>query len=214
MSNELGSEPSPPGKLFVFSAPSGAGKTTLVRRVMRHRPDLTFSISYTTRRPREGEIDGRDYHFLDRDKFEKMRAAGEFLEYADVFGNYYGTGRDDVARLRNSGKDVLLEIDWQGAQQVRANQPDCCSVFILPPSLAQLERRLRGRGTDTEAVIARRLGEAVDDISHWEEFDHVVVNDNIERAVGQLLAIMAGESAAAETADAEVRTRIAALLEH
>lgn len=214
MSNESESDPNPLGQLFVFSAPSGAGKTTLVRRVMRDRPDLTFSISYTTRRPREGEVDGCDYHFLDRHAFEKMRAAGEFLECADVFGNYYGTGRDEVARLRGSGKDVLLEIDWQGARQVRANQPDCCSVFILPPSLAELERRLRGRDTDTEAVIAHRLGEAVEDISHWEEFDHVVINDDIERAAAQLLAIMAGEPTDTATADAEVRARIVALLEH
>jgi guanylate kinase len=212
MLSDLGADSNPTGKLFVFSAPSGAGKTTLVRRVMRERPQLAFSISYTTRSPREGEVDGRDYHFLARDEFEDMRAAGEFLECAVVFGNFYGTGRDEVARLRNSGKDVLLEIDWQGAQQVRANQPDCCTVFILPPSLAELERRLRGRDTDTEQVIARRLGEAIDDISHWEEFDHVVVNDDIELAAGQLLAIMADGSPGTATSEAELRARIADLL--
>jgi guanylate kinase len=200
------------GKLFVFSAPSGAGKTTLVGRVMGERPDLTFSISYTTRPKRDGEVNERDYHFLDRATFERMRDANEFLEHADVFGNYYGTGRDQVESLRNAGRDVLLEIDWQGAQQVRTNQPDCYSVFILPPSVAELERRLRGRKTDSEDVIARRLGEAVDDISHWSEFDHVVVNDDVESATRALLAIISDTPAGTSTADPGVRERTTALL--
>lgn len=200
------------GRLFVFSAPSGAGKTTLVRRVMSNRPDLTFSISYTTRPGRDGETDGRDYHFLSRADFEAMRDADAFLEYAEVFGNYYGTGREQVDRLRDAGRDVLLEIDWQGAQQVRHNQPDCCSVFILPPSVQELERRLRGRETDTEAVIARRLGEAVADMSHWAEFDHVVINDDLEDAADALLAIMAGNSPETATGNAAVRARVITLL--
>jgi guanylate kinase len=200
------------GKLFVFSAPSGAGKTTLVRRVMGERPDLTFSISYTTRPQRDGEVNGRDYHFLDRTVFEEMRDADEFLEHAEVFGNYYGTGRDQVESLRKAGRDVLLEIDWQGAQQVRTNQPDCCSIFILPPSVAELERRLRGRKTDSEDVIARRLGEAVDDMSHWSEFDHVVVNDDVESATRALLAIMSDTPAGTSTADPGVREKTTALL--
>ena len=201
------------GKLFVFSAPSGAGKTTLVRRVMRERPDLTFSISYTTRPQRDGEVNARDYHFLDRQTFEQMRDAAEFLEHAEVFGNFYGTGRDQVDNLRRAGRDVLLEIDWQGAQQVRSNQPDCCSVFILPPSVEELERRLRGRKTDSEDVIARRLGEAVDDMSHWGEFDHVVVNDDVDAATRTLLTIMSGNPAETLTTDTGVRARVQALLE-
>ena len=200
------------GQLFVFTAPSGAGKTTLVRRVMSARPDLTFSISYTTRRRRHGEVDGRDYHFLTRDEFEAMRDGDDFLEHAEVFGNYYGTGRAQVETLRRAGRDVLLEIDWQGARQVRTNQPDCCSIFILPPSVEELERRLRGRETDPEDVIARRLGEAVDDMSHWREFDHVVVNDDLDEAAGLLLGIISGHEAGTSTNDPAVRTRITALL--
>lgn len=200
------------GRLFVFSAPSGAGKTTLVRRIMQQRPELRFSISYTTRPRRSGEKDGRDYHFLDRDQFEAMRDAGEFLEHAEVFGNYYGTGRRQVEDLCAAGHNVLLEIDWQGARQVRNNQPDCCSVFILPPSVEELERRLRGRETDAAQVIARRLGEAVEDMAHWSEFDHVVINDRLEDATAAVLAIVAGEAAGTSTRDPEVRARVAALL--
>jgi len=212
MSSEPVSDAHSRGQLFVFSAPSGAGKTTLVRKVMRERPNLTFSISYTTRPRREGETDGRDYHFLRREQFAAMRDAGEFLEHAEVFGNFYGTGRQQVEALRAAGQDVLLEIDWQGARQVRANQPDCCSVFIMPPSVAELERRLRGRGTDTDAVIERRLGEAVDDMSHWAEFDHVVVNDRLEAAAAALLAIMGGEAGATSSSNPDVRAEIMTLL--
>ena len=200
------------GQLFVFSAPSGAGKTTLVRRIMRERPELTFSISYTTRSRREGETDGHDYHFLSRDRFESMRDAGEFLEHAEVFGNYYGTGRAQVAKLRDGGRDVLLEIDWQGARQVRTNEPNCRSIFILPPSVEELERRLRGRGTDSERVIGRRLGEAIDDMTHWEEFDHVVINDDLDVAAEQLLAAIAGDGDDTSTRNSSVRARIERLL--
>jgi guanylate kinase len=200
------------GRLIVLSAPSGAGKTTLVHRIMEHRPDLEFSISHTTRPCRPGERDGRDYFFVDREEFAAMLDAGEFLEHAEVFGNLYGTGRRQVEELRTAGHDVLLEIDWQGARQVRANQPDCCSVFILPPSAAELEHRLRGRETDSGEVIARRLGEAVGDMSHWDEFDHVVVNDDLDDAAAALLAIIAGEPAGTSTRDRRVRARIEALL--
>ena len=199
---------SPRGKLFVFSAPSGAGKTTLVRKVMSARTNLTFSISYTTRPQRVGEIDATDYHFVDRATFEQLRDQGEFLEYAEVFGNYYGTSRADVDQLRDANQDVLLEIDWQGAAQVRGNEPDCCTVFILPPGLTELERRLRDRKTDSDEVIARRLGEAVDDISKWPDFDHVVVNDNLDEAASQLLGIMAGSSTPTSTKDLDVRSKI------
>lgn len=179
---------------------------------MEMHSELCFSISYTTREPREGETEGKDYFFLSRPEFERMRDSGEFLEYAEVFGNFYGTGRQNVEALRNNGKDVLLEIDWQGARQVRDRQPDCCSVFILPPSLAELENRLRGRGTDSEDVIKRRLGEAVDDMSHWRDFDHVIINDELEDAVDSLDAILTGESTATATDNPMLCERVAAIL--
>ena len=200
------------GKLFVLSAPSGAGKTTLVHRIMDLRPELRFSISFTTRQPREGEIDGEDYYFLTGNQFETMITRNEFLEHAEVFGNHYGTGRKQVSALRELGFDVLLEIDWQGAAQVRGNQPDCCSIFVLPPSLDELERRLRGRGTDSERVIRRRFGEAVDDISHWVEFDHVLINDELEAATQTLLGIMNGESRGTATSDTVLQSKIETLL--
>lgn len=204
---------SPHGNLYVISAPSGAGKTTLVRKIMDLHPKLRFSISYTTRQPREGEVDGKDYFFLDSPIFERMRNSDEFLESAEVFGNLYGTGRDQVEKLRNSGHDVLLEIDWQGAQQVRTRQPDCCSIFILPPSLPELERRLRGRGTDSEETIKRRLGEAADDMSHWQEFDHVVINDDLESATASLQAIMTNQPSATATDNPALRKQLAAMLD-
>jgi guanylate kinase len=200
------------GKLFVISAPSGAGKTTLVKRIIDSRPDLKFSISYTTREKRPGEQPGVDYHFLSRDEFLSMRDNDAFLEHAEVFGNYYGTGRQQVSDLCATGNDVLLEIDWQGAQQVMANDPDCTSIFILPPSITELERRLRGRATDSEEVIRRRLSEAVDDISHWAEFNHVVINDDLEQAVTELLAILNGSSTTTRTDQPEVGERVAGLL--
>ena len=200
-----------PGKLFVISAPSGAGKTTLVKRVIATRPDLKFSISYTTRPARPGERDGVDYFFLDRDEFMRLRDAGAFLEYAEVFGHFYGTGKQQVSELCAAGKDVLLEIDWQGARQVMNNDPDCTSIFILPPSIETLEQRLHGRATDSEAVIARRLGEAIDDISHWSEFDHIVINDDLEQAVTQLLAILSGDSPQTRTDRPELGKRISQL---
>jgi len=200
------------GKLFVISAPSGAGKTTLVKRIVETRPDLKFSISYTTRKERPGERAGVDYFFLTRDEFIHKRDNNAFLEHAEVFGNFYGTGRQQVSDLCATGNDVLLEIDWQGAQQVMANDPDCTSIFILPPSTGELERRLRGRATDSEDVIRRRLGEAVEDISHWAEFDHVVMNDHLEQAVTQLLAILTGASPETRTDQPEVGERVRELL--
>jgi len=181
------------GNLLVISAPSGAGKTTLVRQVMNRQPTLRFSISHTTRPMRRGEQHGRDYFFVNDDEFEGIRSSGGFLEHAEVFGNRYGTGRTQVDELLADGRDVLLEIDWQGAQQVRANLPECVSVFVLPPSLEELEARLRGRSTDSEEVIRRRLGEAIGDISHWREFDHVIINDDLDDAVEELLAVIRGQ---------------------
>jgi len=191
------------GTLLVLSAPSGAGKTTLVKALLTRDPSLRFSISYTTRPPRPGETDGKDYCFVDRTRFQQMVSQGEFLEHAEVFGNCYGTSRAQVEALLTGGHDVLLEIDWQGARQIRANAPDCRTVFILPPSVAELERRLRSRATDSEEVIRRRLGQALDDIAHGAEFDFVVVNEVLADAVDGLIAILRGDSAAlASTAPA------------
>lgn len=201
-----------PGRLFVISAPSGAGKSTLVRRVIEARQDLKFSVSYTTREPRTGEREGKDYFFLSPADFERMREAGDFLEHAQVFGKWYGTGRRQVHDLCAAGHDVLLEIDWQGAQQVMTNDPDCLSIFILPPSMHELERRLRGRQTDSEAVITRRLAEATGDMEHWREFDHVVINDDLDRATADLLAILAGQSATTRTDDPATAAHVSRLL--
>ncbi len=200
-----------PGKLFVLTAPSGAGKTTLAHALRAADPALHFSVSFTTRAPRAGEQDGRDYCFVDRARFEAMIAADELLEHAQVFGNYYGTGRGQVEGQTRAGRHVLLDIDWQGARQVRAHMPESVLIFILPPSLAELERRLRGRGTDAEDVIRRRLAEARDDMGHWPEFDFVVVNDQVDAALGALRAIIAGQGADHRTTDPTVRRRIAAL---
>jgi guanylate kinase len=180
------------GRLFVIAAPSGAGKTSLVRALMEREPGLRFSISYTTRRQRPAELHGRDYFFVDRGTFEAMAARGEFLEHALVFDNYYGTARRQVEDSLAAGQDLILEIDWQGAEQVRKALPECISIFILPPSRAELERRLRGRGTDAEETIQRRLRDAASDMTHWSEFDHVVVNDAFERALDELQAIVRG----------------------
>jgi guanylate kinase len=181
------------GSLFVIAAPSGAGKTSLVKAVLDRDPGLRVSVSHTTRKQRPTEVPGRDYNFVDVEEFKRLRDAGEFLEHAQVFDNFYGTGRAQVEALRNAGHDVILEIDWQGAQQVRKAQPDCKTIFILPPSRAELEARLRNRKTDSDQVIERRLRDAVADMSHYGEFDCVVVNDEFETAVGQLLAILRGK---------------------
>jgi guanylate kinase len=187
--------PAQSGQLFVIAAPSGAGKTSLVRELMLREPSLRFSISYTTRPQRPAERDGHDYHFVDRARFEQMVAAGEFLEHARVFDNQYGTARAQVTQLQAQGWNVLLEIDWQGAQQIRCVMPEHHSVFILPPSRAELERRLRDRKTDSPEVIARRLQESLADMSHWKEFDFVVINDDFERAVAELTSIVHGQGA-------------------
>jgi len=185
-----------PARLYVISAPSGAGKTSLVKALLAARGHLGLSVSHTTRRQRPNEVDGRDYHFIDLPRFEQMVAAGAFLEHARVFDNCYGTGRQQLEAQLAAGRDVVLEIDWQGARQVRAALPGCTSIFILPPSRAALEQRLEGRGTDSREVIARRLADAVADMSHWHEFDYVVVNDRFEQAVAELSAIMDGRGAA------------------
>ena len=184
------------GRLFVIAAPSGAGKTSLVRALMERDPGLRFSISYTTRAQRPTELHGRDYFFVTRDEFEAMVGRGEFLEHARVFDNYYGTARGPVEASLAAGQDLILEIDWQGAQQIRRALPECHSIFILPPSRAELERRLRGRGTDAEDVIQRRLRDAATDMTHWSEFDFVVVNDDFDQALLDLQAIVQGRGEA------------------
>ena len=183
------------GRLFVIAAPSGAGKTSLVRALMEREPSLGFSVSYTTRRQRPTETHGRDYFFVTAGEFEAMAARGEFLEHARVFDNRYGTARGQVETALAAGRNLILEIDWQGAQQVRSAMPECVSIFILPPSRAELERRLRGRGTDAEEVIQRRLRDAASDMTHWNEFDYVVVNDDFATALDDLLAVVNGVGA-------------------
>jgi guanylate kinase len=183
------------GSLFVIAAPSGAGKTSLVRAVLEREKSLRVSVSHTTRKPRPHEIAGEHYWFVGVEEFERLKKTGEFLEHAQVFDNYYGTGRAQVEALRDSSHDVILEIDWQGARQVRAALPDCHSVFILPPSRRELELRLRNRQTDSESVIERRLRDSIADMSHYKEFDSVVINDRFEDAVSDLLKILRGSKA-------------------
>jgi len=199
------------GKLFVLTAPSGAGKTTLTKRLLAGDPALRFSVSFTTRRPRAGEQDGKDYFFVDHARFERMIAGGELLEHARVFDNYYGTGRAQIEAHTEAGTNVLLDIDWQGARQVRVAMPSSVLIFIMPPSFAELGRRLRGRGSDGEEVIARRLSEARDDMARWSEFDYVVVNEAVETALAELQAVVAGQGGANRTTDPALRGRLAAI---
>ncbi|MBT8096612.1 MAG: guanylate kinase [Woeseia sp.] len=180
------------GKLLVIAAPSGAGKTTLVRLLMERNPDLRFSISYTTRQKRHNEKDGRDYFFVTVTDFEELKKGGELLESALVFDNHYGTSRLQVEKNLMAGHNVILEIDWQGARQVREAMPECITVFILPPSRLELERRLRNRQTDSDAVIERRLRDALADMSHWDEFDFCIINDDLTRSVAQLESVLEG----------------------
>jgi len=180
--------------LFTISAPSGAGKTSLVKALLEKRAaSVAVSVSHSTRAIRAGEANGVAYHFVSPAEFEQMVAAGEFLEHARVFDNCYGTARASVESMLASGKHVILEIDWQGAQQVRARLPETVDVFILPPSRAILEERLRNRRTDSPAAIARRLRDSVEEISHWAEFRYVVVNDDFDRALDDLTAIVRGQ---------------------
>ncbi|NDY41639.1 guanylate kinase [Dissulfurirhabdus thermomarina] len=178
------------GDLFVISAPSGAGKTTLCRRLLAEVAGLDFSVSHTTRPPRPGEVDGRDYHFVDREVFEAMRARGDFLEWAEVHGNLYGTSRQAVSAALAAGRDVLLDIDVQGAREIRRVFPGACYVFILPPSLEALEARLRGRGSEDEAAAALRLANARRELHAASEYDYVVVNDELDAACEGLRAIV------------------------
>jgi guanylate kinase len=208
----MSTPPARNGQLWVIAAPSGAGKTSLVRALLDRDRKLRFSISYTTRARRSSEVEGRDYFFVTERKFLEMASAGAFLEHAQVFDHWYGTGREHVAGLRAAGFDVVLEIDWQGARQVRERAPGSRSIFILPPSVAELERRLRGRKTDSEAVIQRRLKDALGDMTHWDEFDHVIVNDDFDAALDRLAAVIAGREQGSRTSLPAVRDAVQAIL--
>jgi guanylate kinase len=200
------------GKLIVISAPSGAGKTSLVKKLLEDDPHLHLSISHTTRKRRPTEEPGREYHFVSLPEFERLKLAGEFLEQARVFDNCYGTSRAFVEKELAAGHDVLLEIDWQGAQQVRSRMPECLSIFVLPPARRTLAERLARRATDTPEVIARRLADAAADMSHYREFDYVVVNDDFGHAVADLKRIIAGEGAALRSDRPQLAPLVAELL--
>ena len=177
------------GTLYIISAPSGAGKTSLVKALLEQDPKVRVSVSHTTRAPRQGEVDGVAYNFVTLAEFDEVIDAGQFLEYAEVFTNKYGTSKLWVEEQLAAGIDVILEIDWQGAQQVREKMPNALSIFILPPSRAELERRLTGRGTDSAEIIAGRMAQAESEMSHYAEFDYLVINDQFDEALNQLQAI-------------------------
>ena len=179
-----------PGNLFIISAPSGAGKTSLVQSLLSHDPHIDLSVSYTTRDPRNGEQNGKDYHFVSRETFLAMAKRGEFLESAEVYGNLYGTSQTWISQEIAKGRDILLEIDWQGAAQVRQLFPDCISIFILPPSKAALEQRLKGRGKDSDEVIAKRMAAVREDVSHVAEFNYVIINNNLDDALREFAAVV------------------------
>ncbi len=183
------------GLLLILSSPSGAGKSTLARRLMEWDPTMRFSVSATTRAPREGEVEGREYYFKPRAEFEAMVAAGEMLEHAEVFGNFYGSPRAPVEAAMAEGRDTLFDIDWQGGQQIRnsALGRDVVSVFILPPSIAELDRRLRSRGQDSDEVIRGRMAKSQAEISHWAEYDYVLVNDDLDETFARLLTVLQAE---------------------
>ena len=182
------------GMMLVLSSPSGAGKTTLSRMLLTEERNVTLSISVTTRARRPGEVHGRHYHFIDRKKFDQMVKAGELLEFAEVFGNFYGTPRQPVEKALKHGRDVLFDVDWQGTKQLRKQaRADLVSVFILPPSSGELARRLHTRAQDDKKVIRARMAKAADEMSHWAEYDYVVINRDLDRAFGEVRAILAAE---------------------
>lgn len=196
----------------MIAAPSGAGKTSLVKALLERTPELHVSVSNTTRQRRPTEEHGREYYFVSVPEFQELVERGEFLEHAQVFDNYYGTGRRPVEAQLAQGHNVVLEIDWQGARQVRKAMPECSTIFILPPSRRALEERLRKRATDSDAVIERRLRDAVGDMSHSREFDYVVVNDDFEQAVGDLMRIVAGRGEALRAGRPQLQPLLADLL--
>lgn len=200
------------GTLYIFAAPSGAGKTSLVKALVDSIDNIEVSVSHTTRAPRPGEIDGVNYHFIDTNKFQEMVAKGNFLEHAQVFDNFYGTARTNIEQRLAAGVDVILEIDWQGARQVREQFPECIGVFILPPSRESLEERLRNRGQDDDEVIARRMRDAVNEMSHYAEFDYLVVNDDFNTALAELAAIVTARRLRTENQASRHQPMLQALL--
>jgi len=192
------------GLLIVISAPSGTGKTTLCHMLLEEFPNMEFSISYTTRKPRPGELNGRDYFFVDRETFERMVEEGDFLEWAEVYGNLYGTSKSQVLKALEEGKDILLDIDTQGALQVKKNFPEAVLIFILPPSLKELERRLKKRGTDDEETIRKRLQTAREEIGKALEYDYIIVNDILEVAFERLRSIITAEKCRTDRLSAEI----------
>ena len=203
----------PTGRIFVLSAPSGAGKTVLADAAQARLPQLKRAVTHTTRPPREGEVDGVDYHFAEIDTMRAEIAEGKFLEHADVFGKLYGTSIAAVDKVLAAGQDVLLVIDVQGAAAIRAKRPDARLIFVLPPSRAELERRLSGRGTDAPEVIARRLSEAASETRHAEEFDDVLVNDDLETAISELVGLFQAPAGAPPQRPADLAARVAALVQ-
>jgi guanylate kinase len=199
-------------RLYVIAAPSGAGKTTLVRAMVERHPELRFSVSYTTRERRKNETDGRDYFFVSEEHFARLKDNGDLLESALVFDNHYGTSRSQVEEHLLNGHSVILEIDWQGAQQVRRSMPDCISIFILPPSRQELARRLQARRTDSQAVIERRLRDALGDMSHWNEFDYCIINDQLDTAVVEMEAVFAGANTGNHRDNADLHDKIERIL--
>jgi guanylate kinase len=182
------------GLMLVLSSPSGAGKTTLSRKLIENDPSIDLSVSVTTRAPRNGEVDGRHYHFIDDTRFDAMVKTGDLLEWAEVFGNRYGTPREPVEASLAAGRDILFDIDWQGTQQLNLKaRGDIASIFVLPPSMSELERRLRMRAQDDEEIIQRRMHKAADELSHWAEYDYVIINDDLDKAFGEVRTILAAE---------------------
>ncbi len=199
-------------RLFVIAAPSGAGKTTIVGKLVARNPELRFSISYTTREKRKTEVDGADYLFVDVSEFERLRKNDELLEYAEVFDNWYATSRSQVEQHLEQGHSVILEIDWQGARQVRESMPECVTIFVMPPSVQELERRLRDRRTDDAEVIERRLRDARGDMSHWDEFHYIIINDDLEKAVAELNDVISGQGHANAATDDDLRRAITQII--
>ncbi len=188
--------------MLVVSSPSGAGKTTLCDGLLRDQSNLVMSVSVTTRPPREGEVHGKDYFFVSRDEFTAMQDKGELLESAEVFGNFYGTPKGPVSKTLSEGFDILFDVDWQGASQLSAScGEELCRVFILPPSAGALESRLKGRGTDSAEIVARRMSEAAKEISHWSDYDYIIINDEIDAALSELKAILVAERARRQRLD-------------